>query len=123
MSVARCSIHVLIVEDEPATALLLENMLTELGFGHVEIVYHPFDARDAVGSASADVAILATDLGQDRIFPLAEKLRARNVPVLFSTAQAASDLPSEWSSALPVPKPLDKRMLNAALCSLGFEQS
>lgn len=95
-------------------------MLTELGFGHVEIVYHPFDARDAIGSVSADVAILAMNIGQDQIFPLAEKLRARNVSVLFSTAQAASDLPPKWSSGLPVPKPLDKRMLNAALCSLGF---
>ena len=120
MSVARCSIRVLIVEDEPATALLLENMLTELGFGHVQIAYDPFDARDAVGSVSPDLAILAMNMGEDQIFRLAEKLRARNVPVLFSTA---SDLPSEWSSALPVPKPLDKRMLNAALCSLGFGQS
>ena len=120
MSVARCSIRVLIVEDEPATALLLENMLTELGFGHVQIAYDPFDVRDAVGSVSPDLAILAMNMGEDQIFRLAEKLRARNVPVLFSTA---SDLPSEWSSALPVPKPLDKRMLNAALCSLGFGQS
>jgi CheY-like chemotaxis protein len=120
---SRRSVRVLIVEDEPATALLLENMLTELGFEQVEIAYDPFDARDVAGCLPPDLAILAMNIGEDRIFALAEKLRARNVPVLFSTGQAACDLPSKWSSSPPVPKPLDKRMLNAALCSLGFVPS
>jgi CheY-like chemotaxis protein len=120
VSASRRSIRVLIVEDEPATALLLENMLTELGFDEVLIAY---DARDAAGCVSPDLAILAMNIGEDRIIPLAEKLRASNVPVLFSTGQAACDLPSGWSSPPPVPKPLDKRMLHAALCSLGFEKN
>jgi DNA-binding response OmpR family regulator len=115
--------RVLIVEGEPATALLLEGMLTELGVSQVQIAYDLGDARDALGLMSPDLAILATNIGQDRIILLAEKLRASNVPVLFSTGQAAADLPLEWSSPPPVPKPLDMRMLNAALCSLGFDSN
>ena len=112
--------RVLIVEDEPATALLLEGMLTELGFEQVDIAYDPGAARDALGLAAPDLAILDINMGSEPILLLAEKLRARNVPVVFSSVQPASEMGPEWSDRPLVPKPLDKRMLRAALRNLGF---
>lgn len=111
------SVRVLIVEDEPATALLLEGMLGELGFEDVHIAYDMGTARDVVGEASPDLAILDMNVGRDSILLLAEKLRGLNIPVVFSSGQ-----PDEAAVGRPlVPKPLDKRMLNAALRNLGFE--
>jgi DNA-binding response OmpR family regulator len=118
--VSRRSVRVLIVEDEPATALLLEGMLTELGFEQVDIAYDPGTARDALGLISPDLAILDINMGSEPILLLAEKLRARNVPVLFSSGQPMGEMAPEWSDRPLVPKPLDKRMLHAALCNLGF---
>ena len=123
MPVSRRSVRVLIVEDEPATALLLEGMLTELGFEQVEIAYNPGAARDALGLSSPDLAILDINMGEEPILRLAEKLRARNVPVVFSSVQPACEMASEWSDRPLIPKPLDKRMLYAALRNLGFENN
>ena len=121
MSASRRTIRVLIVEDEPATALLLEGMLAELGFDEVHIAYDFGAARDAVGLVSPDLAILDVNMGQELILRLAEKLRARNVTIVFSSAQPLGEMTPEWSTRPLVPKPLDKRMLHAALCNLGFE--
>jgi DNA-binding response OmpR family regulator len=116
-------VRVLIVEDEPATALLLEGMLTELGFEQVHIAYDPGAARDAVGAVSPDLAILDITMGHESMLRLAEKLRARNVPVLFSSGQPMDEMAPEWSGRPLVPKPLDKRMLHAALRNLGFDSN
>jgi DNA-binding response OmpR family regulator len=116
-------VRVLIVEDEPATALLLEGMLTELGFEQVDIAYDPVAARDALGLVSPDLAILDTNMGSGPILRLAEKLCARDVPVLFSSCQPMSEMAPEWFGRPLVPKPLDKRMLHAALRELGFENN
>ena len=123
MPVSRRSVRVLIVEDEPATALLLEGMLTELGFDHIDIAYDPGTARDALGIVAPGLAILDVNLGQEPILRLAEKLRGRNVPVLFSSCQPVSEMAAEWSDKPLVPKPLDKRMLHAAIRKLGFESN
>jgi DNA-binding response OmpR family regulator len=116
-------VRVLIVEDEPATALLLEGMLTELGFEQIDIAYDTGAARDALGLASPDLAILDVNMASGPILRLAEKLRVRDVPVLFSSCQPASEMAPEWSGRTLVPKPLDKRMLHAALRELGFENN
>jgi DNA-binding response OmpR family regulator len=117
------SIRVLIVEDEPATALLLEGMLAELGFDEVDIAYDTGAARDAVGRASHDLAILDIGMGREPILRLAERLRARNVPVVFSSLEPMGEMAPGWSVQQHVPKPLDKRMLHAALCHLGFRNN
>ncbi|HTW33486.1 MAG TPA: response regulator [Rhizomicrobium sp.] len=115
--------RVLIVEDEPATALLLEGMLTELGFEQVYIAYDTGAARDAIVLVSPDLAILDINMGREPIILLAERLRARDVPIVFSSGQAAGEMAPEWSDRPFVPKPLDKRMLHAALRNLGFENN
>jgi DNA-binding response OmpR family regulator len=121
VAVSRRSIRVLIVEDEPATALLLESMLEELGFEDVHIAYDAGAARDVMGEISPNLAILDMNMGQDTILRLAERLRARNVPVCFSSCQPANETLPGWPDRPLVPKPLDKRMLDAALRNLGFE--
>jgi DNA-binding response OmpR family regulator len=121
LSASRRTIRVLIVEEEPATALLLEGMLAELGFDQVDIAYDAGAARDAMGLLSPDLAIL--DIDMDQILRLAERLRARNIPVVFSSGQPIGGLAAEWLDHPLVPKPLDKRMLHAALRNLGFENN
>jgi DNA-binding response OmpR family regulator len=123
LSASRRSVRVLIVEDEPATALLLEGMLVELGFDEVHIAYDSQTARDAIGTVPPDLAILDINLGRGPVTLLAEKLRALGIPIVFSSGEQVGVLAPEWSDRPLVPKPLDKRMLHAALRNLGFESN
>ena len=119
--VLRRSVRVLIVEEVPATALLLEGMLAELGFEEIHIAYDPGAARDAMGSISPGLAILDISMGRESMLLLAERLKARNVAVVFSSGEAVYDMAPVLSGHPLIPKPLDMRMLNAALRNLGFE--
>lgn len=123
MSASCRSVRVLIVEDEPATALLLEGMLAELGFDDVQIAYDPTAASDAIRTIPPDLAILDVSFGREPVRLLAEKLRALDIPVVFSSGRQLGVLAPEWSDRPLVPKPLDKRMLHAALRNLGFERN
>lgn len=113
-------VRVLIVEDEPATALLLEGMLEELGYGAVTISYDLADARDVLGEKPPDIAILDMSMGRENVLPLAEKMRAREVRVLLASAQPATDIVPGWSGQSVVPKPFEKRLLAQALDGLGL---
>jgi DNA-binding response OmpR family regulator len=114
-------VRVLIVEDEPATALLLEGMLSELGFGDVQISYDPAEARDLLGEKPPDIAILDMSMGRQSILLLAEKLRARAVRVLLASTQPENEVVPGWPRHTFVPKPFDKRLLGAALRTLDFD--
>ena len=64
---------VLIVEDEAMVAMLLEDLLHELGCHVVEI-------------ASFDVAILDVNLKSETSYPVADLLELRKIPFLFAQA-------------------------------------
>lgn len=120
MCTSRRSVRVLIVEDEPAVAMLMESMLAELGFEQVSLAHDLPAAREAVRAAFPDLAILDVNIGRQKIFPLAETLRAQNVPFLFSSGEPSEAFPREWSGLPLVFKPADAGRLNAALCEMGF---
>jgi DNA-binding response OmpR family regulator len=113
-------VRVLIVEDEPATALLLEGMLEELGYGEVSITYDLADARDVLGEKPPDIAILDMSMGRENVLPLAEKMRAREVRVLLASTQPTNEIVPGWSGRSVVPKPFEKRLLARALDGLGL---
>lgn len=119
--VSRRAVRVLIVEDEPMIAMLMEGMLSELGFEQIFVVYDLFAARETVSSAFPDLAILDVNVGEHKVFPLAETLRAQKVPLLFSSGEPPHTFPPEWSDLPFLSKPADTFKLNAALCDMGFE--
>ena len=90
-------LRVLLVEDDVMICLLLEDMLQELG---CEIVGPACDLKRATdlaqGEASIDVAILDVNLGGQVVFPVADILARRGVPVLFATGLGADGLPEAW---------------------------
>ena len=90
-------LKVLVVEDELLIAAEMEAMLEDLGcqvLGPFSRVGHALDALDAL---DIDAALLDVNVRGEMIFPVAEKLRARGVPIVFCTGYA--DLPN-------IPEPL-----------------
>ncbi|AZE89200.1 response regulator [Pseudomonas orientalis] len=98
-------IRVLLVEDEGAIAMLIEEMLEDLGCTVVASVAHLAKALQVADVVEVDVAILDVNLAGERVFPAARILRSRNIPFLFSTGYGASGLPEEFADCPVLHKP------------------
>lgn len=106
---------VLVVEDEGFVALLIEDMLSDLG---CEIVASVAELQKACAVAAAeeiDLAVLDVNLGGERSFPVAEVLRERGVPFIFSTGYGTAGLPPEFIGCPVLAKPFSAKGLEDAL--------
>jgi CheY-like chemotaxis protein len=111
-------LRVLLVEDEMMICLLFEDMLQEFG---CEIIGPACDIRRAVDLAQnherIDVAILDVNLGGHVVFPVADILAKRGVPIVFATGLGGSGLPEAWQGRPCVPKPMTTAQLVGSLGS------
>jgi CheY-like chemotaxis protein len=85
--------RVLVVEDEMMIAMLLEDMLSELGCAVVGPAHTVPEALALVsGEAALDVALLDVNLAGQPVFAVADALRAKGVPTIFSTGYGDAGL-------------------------------
>ena len=103
--------RVLVVEDEGAIALLIEEMLEEFGCEVVASVARLAAACEIAGAVQVDLAILDVNLAGERVFPVADILRGRQIPFLFSTGYGASGLPAEYAGCPVLHKPFSESEL------------
>ena len=107
----------LVVEDDILVAEVLSDMLTDAGakvvgpFGWVD------DAVAAVkgGNHALDSAILDINLHGDKSYPIADELKARNVPFVFVTGYAGETIPDSYRGFPRCGKPFDQERLIALL--------
>ncbi|HZT20789.1 MAG TPA: response regulator [Dongiaceae bacterium] len=111
---------ILVVEDDPMIAMDIAAMLSDLGFQDLHLAYDLATAMALLLAKSPRLGILDVNIGGHLVFPLAEELRARRIPIIFSTGQAPSELPAEWAVYPILSKPLEARMLAAALGELDL---
>jgi DNA-binding response OmpR family regulator len=82
---------VLVAEDEMIIGVDLCDTVEEAGYE----VSGPYDtassALDALAHRTPDLAILDVRLDDGEVFPLAEKLMAANVPVIFHSGNVTPD--------------------------------
>ena len=90
--------RVLVVEDEPTIAWRLQRALTELGFNEVYLAHDLPMGQALLLLRPPELGIVDVDIGRDLVFPLAVEFRAKLIPIIFSTSDAASKLPPEWST-------------------------
>lgn len=107
--------RVLIVEDETVVALMLEDMLDDLGCRLAGSVASLEKALQAAEATDADAALLDVNIGGKEIFPVAERLRARGIPMVFATGYGSAGLPERWRSSPVLAKPFVLEDLRAAL--------
>ena len=116
-------LRVLVVEDEAAISMLLEDMLLDFGCEVVGPAARLQTALDMVHGEVFDVAILDVNLAGDPIFPVAEAIAARGVPFLFSTGYGSGGLENPFRDRPVVQKPYTlaelKRMLVQAVNGMG----
>ena len=78
--------RILIVEDEPLIAMMLEDFLEALGKTHVATCDSVTSALAAIDVEHPDAAILDVNLsGGEKSWPVADALAARAIPFILST--------------------------------------
>lgn len=108
--------RVLIVEDESLVAMLLEAVLDDLGCTVIGPESNIDDGlRVVTGGEQLDAALLDVNVAGQEVFPVAEALKARGIPFVFSTGYGESGLPNEWRGNPTVQKPFTDAAIRDAL--------
>lgn len=118
----RCSMKILIVEDEALLAETVKTLLEAKGF-EVEAVYNGEDGRDYAGTGVYDLVILDVMLPRLGGYEVARALRGRHVatPILMLTAKSGLDDRVEGLDSgadYYLTKPFDSRELLACVNAL-----
>ena len=96
---------ILIVEDEPLIAMMLEDFLLSQGHrvrGPCESVA---EGLAAVAAEDFDLAILDVNLKGESVWPVAAALRARAIPFVLASGGHVEPPPAEFASTPMIEKP------------------
>jgi CheY-like chemotaxis protein len=99
-------LQVFVVEDEALVLMMLEDMLAEFGCIVAGVAATVTQAMTQVrANTGIDAAILDVNLGGEKIFPVADALVKRHVPVVFSTGFGSAGLIQRYPCASLLHKP------------------
>lgn len=107
--------RVLVVEDEMIVAMLVEDMVGDLGFEVAGVAGRLTDAFQLLEKTSFDMAVLDVSLNGELVFPFARALEEHKVPFVFATAYGARGIPPEFASHPVVQKPFRTQDLAEAI--------
>ncbi|MBW8303490.1 MAG: response regulator [Brevundimonas sp.] len=116
MSQAFAGRRVLIVEDESLVAMLLETILEDMGCVPVGPAATVDEGLRMAGEGEpVDAALLDVNVAGKQVFPIAEALKTRGVPFIFSTGYGESGLPDKWRGHPTLQKPFTESAVRDAL--------
>lgn len=112
-------LRVLVVEDEAAISMLLEDMLMDFGCAVVGPAPRLNVAMEMARGDDFDLAILDVNLAGEAIYPVAETLAQTSRPFVFSTGYGGGGIKDPYRDRPVIQKPFSqqdlKRTLLAAL--------
>jgi CheY-like chemotaxis protein len=97
--------NILIVEDEPLIAMMLEDFLDSLGHRVHGTCDSVECALDETRKGGFDLAILDVNLKGENVWPVATLLREKNVPFVIATGGHVDPPPPEFKDAPVIEKP------------------
>lgn len=107
--------RILLVEDEFLIRMLLEDMLSDLGYEIAGVAGHINEAAELAKTAACDLAILDVNLDGHDVYPVADLLTKRGVPFLFVTGYGSHGLPEAYRSHPVLQKPFQLDDLDKTL--------
>lgn len=114
--------RVLVVEDEPMIRLLLDDMLTDIGYTMAAEAGGLDEALSVAKQGGFDVAILDVNLNGQPITPVVDVLVERGVPFVFVSGYARRGIPDEHRNAPLLQKPFQADGLARALAVLAAKK-
>ncbi len=107
--------RILVVEDEFLIRMLLEEMLTDLGYELAGVAGRVDEASELAKKAEFDLAILDVNLDGQDVYPVADIVAKRGLPFMFVTGYGGRGLPEAYRSRPTLQKPFQldelKKML------------
>lgn len=111
--------RILIVEDEPLIALMLEDYLDELGREVAGIADSVVEALRLIEEGGVDAAILDVNLrGGEKSWPVADVLAGRGTPFLFASGGHEESITERHRSRPVLFKPFTMDAIGRALDQL-----
>ena len=108
-------LRVLTAEDEPLLSIALEDMLGELGCHVVASAATLAQALEFGSGTAFDIAVLDVSLGSEKIYPAADAIAARGIPVVLATGHSFSDVSVRMGVNGVIEKPFTSMALEKAL--------
>ena len=108
-------LRALVVEDEIMVAMLIEQMLYDLGVENVRSAPNISEALALIAEAAPDFAALDVNLRGTQVFPVAAELAARKVAFLFVTGYGAHGVDAAWADRPVLQKPFSIDALEACV--------
>ena len=109
--------RVLVVEDEALVAMLLETILEDMGCMAVGPAATVDEGLRMAADEAVDAALLDVNVAGRQVFPVAQALKDRGVPFVFSTGYGEGGLPDEWRGQPTLQKPFTEAAVRDALMS------
>jgi CheY-like chemotaxis protein len=111
-------LRVLLVEDESVVAMLLEDIIGELGCKVVGPVARVDKAIEMAQHETLDAAILDVNLNGHDVYPVADALAARSIPFIFATGYGRDSLRPPYDDRPLLQKPFQQRDVDAAFAEV-----
>jgi CheY-like chemotaxis protein len=108
-------LRILVVEDEAAISLLLEDMLLDFGCEVIGPAARLAAALEAVERETVDLAILDVNVAGEPIYPVAEALVQRRIPFVFSTGYGTAGIKDAFRDRPVLQKPFAQHDLKQKL--------
>jgi CheY-like chemotaxis protein len=108
-------LRILVVEDEAAISLLLEDMLLDFGCEVVGPAARLTAALDIAHRETLDLAILDVNVAGEPVYPVVEALEARKVPFVFSTGYGSAGIRDLYRDRPVLQKPFAQHDLRQKL--------
>ena len=110
--------RILIVDDEPLIASLLEEWLSDLDCDTIGPVGSVREALEALQRERPDGAILDVSLGRENAYPVADALMVQGVPFVFATGYSDSHIDERYRAVPKLNKPFDFNNVEARVSAM-----
>ena len=117
---ARSQRRILVVEDEAMVAMLLEDMLADIGLETIGPVGRLSEAVDAARTGAFEAAILDVNLAGQETYPVADVLIERGIPFVFATGYGVGGLRDAYRDRPVLQKPFQQSDLEDRITALGL---
>jgi DNA-binding response OmpR family regulator len=106
---------ILVVEDEPLIAMMLEDFLESLGHNVHATCDNVEEALGETEKGGFDIAILDVNLNGENAWPVARKLREKAIPFVIATGGHVDPPPPEFANVPLIEKPYTVDRVTPAL--------
>ena len=115
--------RVLLIEDEILVAMMMRDILTELGLTVVGPFSRLSEAMIAAVHENIDGGIIDVNLGGEFVYPVADVLVAREIPFVFVTGYGVESIEGRFGHVPIIKKPVQRQALQKIFVPIDGEQA